>query len=93
MPVHKEAWHAIPNKLLFAPAHFRRRGAENRLVHLFGQYAFADLHLNFRNLTRIGTTRDKFGSLAAKFHSSCPRARCATRYCPATFGSGRHYHF
>jgi hypothetical protein len=89
----KEAWRANSNKLFRTPAHFHFYGFKIRLVYLFVEHIFPNLHCRFWNLPGIGAARDKLGSVGAKFYSPDPRISCATRASSVTSGGGRHYHF
>ena len=72
---------------------FTFMGVVNRLVHLFIEHIFPNLHCRVWILPGIGAARDKLGSVGAKFYSPDPRISCGTRARSVTSEGGRHYHF
>ena len=72
---------------------FHRHRAESRLVHLFVEYFYSDLHCRFWNFQSAGAERNKFRCVAAKFFSTSPRTDCATRDRSVAFGGSRYNYF
>ena len=62
--------HASHNQLSNTAPNIHIHWVAGRLVPLSYKHGRSNLHCGDRDLARIGTERDKFGSLVAKFHSA-----------------------